>query len=278
MTSNEIADVSAAVAAEPVSVEGAMVQEAGAPVVAGEVAPVVAEAPPIGDLAFDLSAKPADAPVEAQEGATAENPADHAPVDAAVVAEAAEAAAREPVTYDLKIPDGFEVRNPERMTAFQGVLGQHGVPQEAVQGLLELHAQVMKENLDAFQSQMLPKIQEQALAQASQEAAKRLDAEKEARLNTWRAQIAADPELGGSGHKTVSQNVSRVRDALVRPEHRAEFNDFIKHGGGNHPAFWRLLNNTSSKIFEPQSNRLAVGAPVPGPKGGLRSLYGTNRT
>lgn len=76
----------------------------------------------------------------------------------------------------------------------------------------------------------------------------------------WRAQIAADAEMGGAGFETTKKAVARMRDLFVPEGDRKEFDEFLRvTGAGDHPAFFRMLHRAARYYDEPRM-------PPPNPK------------
>lgn len=169
-----------------------------------------------------------------------------------------------PLAYeDFKLPEGLTIANPERMGTFKEMLGKHQVPQEVAQSLLELHAQVLKESLDAYQAQVIPAAKEELQRKLQIETVANQHKQFNETRKNWRDAVAADEQIGGAGHQTAMQAIARTRDLLVPADQRAEFDNFLRTtGAGDHPAFLRLLHRASQYLDEPPPPKV-IGSPVP---------------
>ena len=175
-----------------------------------------------------------------------------------------------PVVYsDFKVPEGIEVRQPERLTAYQTQLAGLGVPQDVAQQLLEQHVQVMKENLENFRDQALPQIHKQAVEEARNE----LQNRKQEQHRAWRAEIAADTELMKNGKDEARAAVTRAVESIITtPKERAEFDQMLQEtGAGSHPAFWRFLHRAEQRLVEQQ--KMVTAPKSPAAPGGKAAFY-----
>jgi hypothetical protein len=137
-------------------------------------------------------------------------------------------------TYEpFTLPEGIEAA-PEQMAAYAGVLGKYGIPQEAGQDLIALHAAQIQQY-------------------AEQTLARQHEAFAEMRAG-WRGQVMSDPELGGANHQNAMAAVAEVRDRFIPrsgPVHDA-FNDMLTSTGvGDHPAFLRFITRIGQALREP---------------------------
>jgi len=94
----------------------------------------------------------------------------------------------------------------------------------------------------------------------------------------WRERIKSDEQLGGSGFKTTQAAIKRMMDLLVKPEHEAEWEEFIEvSGAGDHPALHRLLHNAARFFDEPRRSAPNPQPPAdigrPPGRGRLRDRY-----
>lgn len=267
---------------EPVSGAPAPVTSAPAASPAPAPAPAPAASAPAPASAADSTPAPAPAPASAA-GAPSEPPK---PADAAPDPVKALLASDEPTLLETigekpvekapepnlkpdsaenpqKLPEKFvfsEFKAPEgvqldttRITALDDVMNERLPPQEQRDKLLNMHIDEMR-NYDA------------KLRQQQQ------DAFRDTRKG-WLQQIKADPELGGSGFDTTKLNVAEMRDLFAShhdaksPEYiedMAEFNHMLRYTGvGDHPAFWRFLNNVARKFKEPAAPAMGDFRPPP---------------
>lgn len=152
-------------------------------------------------------------------------------------AKATEAAA--PDYSALALPEGA-IADPATMDAFKAVLGEHKLPTESAQKLLDLHLQT----LQAQQAQV-----QQTIA-------------------GWAQQVGSDPEIGGAGQKQALGLARQALDAYGSPELISVLNDT---GLGNHPAVIRAFYRMGKAIAEDGRKGPGHGvAPDP-----LRALYPT---
>lgn len=206
--------------------------------------------------AVQPGAEPVVEPVKPVEG-EAPKPEDAKPADGDKPAPV-EPVAAEPIAYtDFEIPEGFQVV-PEKMDAVKGLLGKHGVPQEAAQALLNMHT-------DLFTQYQANTLADQHKAFSDYRAG-------------LRTQVMADDELGGAAHQTTMNAIARARDRLVDPERMQAFNDMLNTTGvGDHPEFLRILHRAARLLDEPSTPQ-TMGRPAasngkaPG-VGGLRGIY-----
>ncbi len=164
-------------------------------------------------------------------------------------------------------PDGLKL-DDTRVTELNDVITRDLPPQERRDTLLGMHVEEMK-RYDA------------ALREDQQNAFRDTRAQ-------WRKELMADPELGGSGFETTKLTGAEMRD-LFASRHKPgteqyrqemqEFNDMLRYTGvGDHPAFWRLLNNVGRRFKEPASPQHEFKPPPdlgrrPGAKGRQSALY-----
>lgn len=133
--------------------------------------------------------------------------------------------------YDLKLPEGIQAA-PEQMAAYTTLLGEHKMPQEAGQKLLDMHTAALKEYANhtvAEQWRVFGEMKQQ-----------------------WADATKSDPQLGGAGYQTSMTAVARMRDLLVPEGNREAFNKMLADTGiGNHPEFLRVLHNAARYFDEP---------------------------
>lgn len=230
-----------------------------------------AEQKPADDAAA-AGEKPADAAAGEQPADTAagEKPAEAAageqkPADAAGAEKPEDAAAAavvekpEPLVYEPPtLPDGVTL-NDARIAAFDGIIGQHQVPPEARQQLVDLYVEERRGwEQDALKSQ------HQAFANTRK---------------TWREQIQGDEELGGAGMETTQAAAMHMIDQFVAPAHRPAFEQMlVVTGAGDHPEMVRFLANVSKK-FGVAPVPVVPAGPAPDRGGGagrgrrMRDMY-----
>lgn len=164
-----------------------------------------------------------------------------------VVEPAAEAA---PVAYEFTLPEGFTAP-PERLEAVKGLFREAGVSPEHGQKLIDQYTDAVRE-LQANQYQSW---------QTSFKSMR----------DGWVEEVLADPQIGGSGHRTALTAAARARDMLMsgyNADQKAEFDTFLRvTGAGDHPAFLRLLYSASRYFDEPSA---PAAAQIPAPRNGAR--------
>jgi hypothetical protein len=164
-------------------------------------------------------------------------------------------------------PEGVKL-DDARVTELQDVIARDMPPQERRDALINMHIDEMK-HYDGL------------LRQAQQ------DTFRETRME-WRKQLMADAELGGSGFETTKLTGAEMRDMFASrhkvgteqyKQEMTEFNDMLRYTGvGDHPAFWRLLNNVGRRFKEPAAPQMEFKPPPdlgrrPGEKGRRGALY-----
>ncbi len=225
----------------------------GAPAAVPELpAPAAAETAAAAPVAEAAPAETAPAATEKApsllERASAAEPPPAAEPAAQVAAEAPAA------TYEpFALPEGV-AEDAAAMERFTGLLAEHKLPQEAGQALIDLYGQ----EAQRFATQM----REQQVH------------EFEATKARWVETIEADRDLGGAHFDTTLRQAAAMRDLLIPPEHRAEFNDFLTYtGAGDHPAIFRLLVNAHRLLGEPTAPPPAA-KPAPAPRGAAGARQG----
>lgn len=224
--------------------------------VAAEPAPAVA---PVPSVAVEPVAAPTEVPAASEPVAAAETPlepaqpalkphtdepglltaevpekkpATEAPATEATPTEPPLVEAKpEPLAYEpFTLPDGVEPG--EQLSRYTEIVGEHRLPQEAAQQLIDLHiAEVQR-------------LQEQSLAEQH-----RVFGETR---RAWRQQIMADEELGGSGFDTNRAAAQRMLNLFVPENRREAFNEMlVLTGVSDHPEFFRYLVSMARKFDEP---------------------------
>lgn len=163
-----------------------------------------------------------------------------------------------PVEYKFTVPEGV-VSDEKTLTEFGQFLGEHKIAPEIGQALVDRHvAEMQKFATNALQQQH--------------------DAFGTMRAD-WRKQLMEDEHLGGSGFETTKTNVAQMRDLFVHKDDMKAFNEMLDTTGvGDHPQFWKLLNNVARRFKEPTSLPGDLGRPPrdagKNPQGGKRgSMY-----
>lgn len=221
--------------------------EPGAPPEAPAPSPVVdpAPTPEPAAAAIEPAAEPAFKPhtdtpsLLAQAGKEEPKPDADAPP---VVAEPVQPAA--PTYEPFTLPEGIEAA-PETMAAYTGALGKHGITQEAGQELLSLHAAQMQ----TYAEQTLTR---------QHEAFGKMRAE-------WRDQVMADPEIGGSNHRSAMASIAELRDRFIPRSGPVTdaFNAMLDATGvGDHPDFLRLMARIGRAFREPAPAPAAQKPPA----------------
>lgn len=150
---------------------------------------------------------------------------------------------------DVKLPEAVALKDEQR-GEFAGALDAvlKGDTAIGVQKLFDLHNQAATQIVEDIRKQQYEVFN---------------DTRKK-----WAEQVAADPEMGGSGFETTKRAVARMRDLLVPEGDRKEFDEFLRvTGAGDHPAFFRLLHRATRFFDEP---RMPPPNPKPPPNIGKR--------
>ena len=221
--------------------------------------PVKDERPPTLLAEFDKAKADKDT---ADKTATADVSRETKPADAAgdkPAAEAAKDVSRETspaatdkpveapaeVKYEFKLPETIAPDHP-RMGEFTTLLQEHKLPVEAGQKMIELASGMMADYAQHLLEQQISTFNETRKG--------------------WRTDVMADPELGGSGHRTALAAIARMRDLLVssaRPGTKQYDRDVKQFqewdaitGASDHPALLRILKNAARLFDEPQHENL----------------------
>jgi hypothetical protein len=256
------------VPAAPPLAEATSVSHETAPVAAPEPVvaapspePTVAERPSLLETVSrkEEPAKPAEAvpekPAEPKvEAKPDEKPADkpaEKPAEHVVEAKPVEP---EKVEWKFDLPATIKA-DEQRIGKFTGILDELLTPKEgetrpqAARKLLDMHAEAMGEY-------------------AASESRRQNDVFNKMR-DEWNTAIKSDPEIGGAGFETTRRHAAEMRDKFVsrHPENSAEYKQDYQNfdyflritGAGDHPAFWKFLNNMHRAFGEPSP-------PAPGAK------------
>ncbi len=148
----------------------------------------------------------------------------------------------EPIAYtDFSIPEGIEIKK-EQLSEYTKLVGEHRLPQETAQKLIDMHSSAMKNIADD-----ISKNQWDVFNSTQKE---------------WKSQVMADPEIGGAGHLTALAHIASARDTYVPENDRSAFNEFLNvTGAGNHPAFLRMMYRISKDMKSPEPPKSQV-SPV----------------
>lgn len=173
------------------------------------------------------------------------------------------------VDYKFELPENVTLPD-ERKTEFLGVLDGFRADPSNVQPLIDFHVAEVNRQAEVLSQQQH-------------------DVFNDTR-KTWRDEIKADPQMGGSGFQTTVGAVARMRDLLVSshpvgtPEYDRDaksFNEAARITGfGDHPAIWRLLHNAARYLDEAKPLAVDIApAPTgrqPGSKRGLMYNHPTS--
>lgn len=212
----------------------------------------VAVPPPAVTAGADAVEAPATETPAAAESPAAEKPAEPASLLSAEPekpVEGAEAAV-EPFAYEpFTLPEGVEA-DPERMGAFTALIGEHKLPQEAAQKLIDLYL-----------------ADRQAQAEAAEQHGR--DAFADMRRE-WVQKFESDPEIGGNRRDT-SLNAARtaIRQFASNEAHLNEvWQAMALTGFGDHPAAIKLFVNAARMFAE--RPKPPAGAPPQRANGAAR--------
>ena len=159
-----------------------------------------------------------------------------------------------PIDYKFETPKGVSI-STEQGNELKAALDQFRAdPSKGVQGLIDLHAKAIQQYAD-------------------QTLVRQHEVFNDTR-KTWRSEVLADDQLGGSGHQTTMRAIARMRDRFVPEARREAFNTFMRvTGAGDHPEFLRLLHNVAGAFDEP-----TLPSPNPKPPPDLGKKPGASRT
>lgn len=226
--------------------------EAPSPGHSAAVVETVATEAPVAEAKSLLGAAIAEAekpPEKKPEAKPEEKPA------AAVIAEPEAKAA--PVYTGFKMPEGVKLAD-EDLGRYTGILGKHGVTQEAGQDLIDMHIAELTKATQAIEKRQLD------VFQSTREG--------------WKQQYREDPEIGGNRQATSMKNAVDVVNQIFngRAEQRGEFLKMLDWSGlGDHPEMIRALNLVHQivKAQKPQIVSPPVAAPVPQQQGRAATRY-----
>jgi hypothetical protein len=194
---------------------------------------------------------------EQAEGAAAEKPADAKPpgsllTDAADEkgGEAGEAdkeaeAPKEPITYDdFTAPEGLDLSGPT-MDAFKALAAEHGLSQQAAQGMVDLHAQTVAAQAEA----------------------------RAALVQGWADDAKADKEFGGAKFDASMGAARKALQAYGSPE---LVQVLAQSGFGNHPEVIRAFYRIGKTLGEDGKAPSASSAAAGGQEAVLRKMFPTH--
>lgn len=177
-------------------------------------------------------------------------------------AKPAEPAPLEPIAYEYRLPDTLKMDDAQKGKFHSALDGFRKDSAKGVQGLVDLHNDLMAEHDKALRTQY-----EQAQQRAFADTRK-----------GWLNRAMADEEFGGAGWQTSLKAMARARDTLVSsakpgsPQYQRdmkEFNDFLRvTGGGDHPALLRFLHNAAPFVSERQFSEMPTSEIRPSPTNG----------
>ena len=248
-----------AASAAPIGVGDAIA--APAPAAGDAVAPPAANTPPALEPSLLEGVKAAEIPPAADK---APDPAASEKKDAAGdapktdVEPPAEGEAPKvelpPVDYKFETPKGVSISTEQGNELKAALDAFRADPVKGTQGLIDLHAKAIQQYAD-------------------QTLVRQYEVFNDTR-KSWRGEVLADEQLGGSGHQTTMRAIARMRDRFVPENRREAFNTFMRvTGAGDHPEFLRLLHNVAGAFDEP-----TLPSPNPKPPPDLGRKPGASKT
>lgn len=141
-----------------------------------------------------------------------------------------------PESYKFEIPDGVTV-NEETLGEFKTLAAEVGIPVDKAQSLFDLG---------------IKQVQAAVTAAAEQQVS-----EYNKILDGWKAELRADPEIGGTKSSETQVFLGRALDEFGSPEARVAFD---QTGAGWNPAVVRFINNMARALVEGES--LPPGGPA----------------
>lgn len=130
--------------------------------------------------------------------------------------------AEQPVTYDLKAPEGYDFADGE-LEAITDRAKELGLSNEQAQALVEMKAEWSQRSQDEAQAS-LGKLAE-----------------------SWAEQVKADKEFGGERFNESLQDVKRAMDGFASDELKAALDET---GFGNHPELFRFVARIGKALRE----------------------------
>lgn len=231
-------EVAAAPVAAPVAAPAAA--PAAAPVAAP--APAPAAATTAADPLTNLFADPVDPAVDPAADPTKTDPAKPDPID--------------PASYALNLPEGVELTD-EAVSGVKAQLAAANVSPDHAQALFDKYTAGIKSAVEATRASVKSEM-------------------SDGWTNTqkaWKAEIASDPEIGGSKQEGVIASIRKGAETLLGANGAKELYTALNiTGAGNNPAIVRALNKAFA-MHAPGSS--VTGAPAGGnaPRSPGASLY-----
>jgi hypothetical protein len=155
-------------------------------------------------------------------------------------------------SYQFNLPDGVTV-DEGQMTSLKETLAKANVSPEVGQSLLDLHVAELNRSAEAF-----AKAQQDAWAET---------------VNTWKAELDADPEFSGENKAKVTSAIGRALDDYGSLEARHAFD---LTGAGMNPAIVRFVHNMARALQEGTS--IPAPGPASRPRTTAETLYPDNPT
>jgi hypothetical protein len=144
---------------------------------------------------------------------------------------------------ELKLPEGVEVAQ-DVLDSFTSMAAEAGLNSETAQKLLDLHLSQLTSASELFET-----AQTQAFTDT---------------IETWKGEIAKDPELGGANQAKVQEVLGKALDTYGSKEAREAFD---QTGAGWNPAIVRTMYK--------MAQALAEGTSVIAPKPAITKLRGS---
>jgi len=194
------------------------------------IAAAVTAAAPAPATTTTAPASTAPAPAAAP-AATTPTPVSNLVADAPTDAPAAPVDTPAPApSYDgLKMPEGFEVKDPKQFDEFKGIIAEHKVPPEAAQKLIDMYAADLKREAVEGPRKAWEDLQKQ-----------------------WQGEIQSDPEIGGTKTVEVTSAIAKVINQVTgSPEAATKLRQaFVTTGAGNNPDIVRFLGRLAKGMVE----------------------------
>lgn len=269
LRSDEASGTGGAPASAPVApiVEVPKVETPPAAAEPAKAEPAPSEAKPEPTLLEAAAGKDAKAP-EPKEPAPAEAKTEEAkaePVKVEGEPEKKDAGADEPPPpapkqYDAtawKLPEGASL-DPEKMKAFETLVGTAQMPQEAAQSLLDQHlAEIARVQKDATDNQ--------------HKAWKELN-------DKWKDDFRKDPDLGGNREATTLGIAKAVIETHggTKAQQAEIFAHLNRNGMGNFPPFIRLMHNIGKQMGVMEDGIVGAAPPTPSASDRGAKWYGNS--
>lgn len=154
----------------------------------------------------------------------------------------------EPLTPEaLTFPEGFTLE-PEITGKFLEILNGEMEPKDRANALIALHGETINAALEA-DSKAWETLQE-----------------------TWRAEVKADPDIGGAKLQPTLANIGKLLDEFGNPELKGVFNTT---GAGNNPHMIKFLNVIADKLTEGKFFKASGPAGADEPDAAAKRLFPT---